>query len=1353
MKKYNFYLILLLCIRLYSQNDTFAFSHLSVFDGLSQGIITVIRQDHLGQMWIGTRDGLNKYDGTKITIYRREANNANSLSNDHILAIEEDSEGYLWIGTHNGLNRYDPKTDTFTRYTNSLEANTLKNATIWCIYERPNGKIWMGTDNGIAIFDKENNTFSTYLYDDVFHRGLRINSILETDKGELFLGSIAGLIRIKEDKRAGYLFEYLEGCQNIFIEHIIEGKANNLLIATRHHSVKSYNLTTGTFRSYFDGMKFKEENKSYRKLLFDEQGRLWIGANKGLFIVDKNKNVIHLKENSFDKKGLSTNSIKSLFRDRDGAIWIGTFYGGVNIWDKTNNNFKHIPENKEGFGLNSSVVSSFAKCGNNIVYGTEGGGINLYNLKTNTYKYVTTSNSNIKSNTIKSLLYTKDSILWAGTLKEGIDFYDVKKGKLLKNYISKDLDDILKGESVYALEDDDKGNVYIGTFGRGLFKYNIDTKEILSSTSLENSNNKLSSQIIRSILVDYKGNIWAGTEKGLNKITPDGHIRNYFYNASQKHGERVLNMYEDNDKQLWISIKSEGLYKFDGKVFTHITLLPEEPYEPSIHSILKDEEGNLWLSTNRGVIRYNEYTESKTLYAKAEKGFITNAFNNNAGILIGHSAFYFGGADGVTYFNSDEISTKGKSAKVILTNFSIRGNKTNKDDCLRIAGTTTLYTKSVDLDYNQGNFNISFSVPNFINANDNKYRYRLQNVEKEWNISKTGLASYTIQNAGNYIFEVTAANPDGSWNDTITQLQINVAPAPWLTWWAFLIYGIIVGAVFYFYVRILKSKEQLKHTLSLEQVEAERSKELNQTKLQFFTNISHEFRTPLSLILGPLQQIIENYQGSSTVYKQLKVIENNASRLLELINRLMDFRKLENKIFNLEATNDNIVKFLNEIYLSFLEYAKVEGYAFEFKSSDNEIMLYFDRKKLERLVYNLLSNAFKYTPKGNKIELQVVRDDKHVIIKVKDTGIGIEHINLNKVFDRFFEVKPSHRPNDDFRKGTGIGLAIAKDIVSLHKGEIKVESEGINKGATFIVKLPLGKAHLEHTIKNENSAFSEDISQYLVQVQHVNTDEEHIREVTEDSDRATILIVEDNKQLRHFIKTLLSSTYKVLEAEDGAVAFNMAKKKAPDLIISDVVMPNMTGTALCTALKNEIRTSHIPIILLTSRTALIYKLEGLEQGADDYISKPFNVNELKLRVSNLLKSREKLREKFKDQDSFDDSATLTSSHDEELYKKAIKLVKENIGNDAFDIAFFASELGVSRTMLFTKIKAWSNYTPNEFINHFKMKLAAQLLEQGHLNISQISYRVGFKTTKHFRKCFNKKYGQNPSEYACRFTSA
>ncbi len=1361
LKMRNSYILFLwfqlICIVGNTQETIFKLKNISTSNGLSQSSVIAIHQDKLGQIWLGTRDGLNRYNGSDFTVFRNSSTDSLSISNNDILSIEGDSEGNIWIGTYNGLNCYNPINNKFTKYFHANNDVTLSNNTVWCVKEIKE-EIWIGTSNGLSVFDKKTKKISTYFSSVKNINGLADNyvlSIIETKKGEVYLGTSKGISKLTSRKNGTLSFQTLKHEKyntDIFVQDIIEDKKGDLWIGTKTKGLLKYN----PFLKKFIEDLPKIDDVDIRSIAIDKEETIWVGAYSGLSTITKdglvNKPLTDQDENSNLVK------IKSIYTDRKGSVWIGTYYKGVSIWDISNVNFTSINKNSSKKGLSFDVISSIETDKEGLIYlGTEGGGITILNTKNEIKGYLNTKiTKQLTNDNVKSLFFSKEGILWIGTFTGGLSKYNVKTEKFENAHISKKLQNVLEQYGVYAIKGAGDNILWLGTFGKGIIKYNTKTNEFFEVGNQEITGKTLSNKRVRSILVDSNKNIWVATQSGLNRIVAlnseknEYSLEHFFFDNEILAGDDILALFEDSKQRIWVGTKAKGLFLFDGTTFKSIEIKEGNTKITSVHSILEDSKGNFWLSSNQGIVNYNFLDNSVVIYDQTD-GLAGNEYSDNAALKLRGDRFYFGGLQGVTYFKPNNIAINLYSPQVLLSNLKIKNETVDVNSDQQILKETITYTKTLVLDYDKANFSINFSIPNFINSTNNQYSYRLVGLENEWITTFNTEANYTIQNPGTYFFEVKGANNDGVWNTTPTTLKIIVKPAPWRSWWAFTLYGLLIALSLYGLYWVMKSKAKLKHELELEHFEAKRNEELNNSKLQFFTNISHEFRTPLTLILGPLQQILSNYNGSNSMYKKLLVIEGSANHLLQLINRLMDFRKLENNQFSLEAAEGNIVKFLREIFLSFSEFAKDSGYTYTLNTSDEEILVYYDRYKLERVFYNLISNAFRYTPEGGEISLNIIKKDTEIFVEVEDTGVGIEEEYLDKIFDRFFEISIHKNPHKSYNKGTGIGLSIAKNIVKLHKGSLKVQNK--EQGVIFSVALPLGKSHLAENEIIEDFKISDDVTQYAEQL---NTPEiivdEDVNDLVLSDEKFTVLIVEDNKPLRSFIKNLLKKEYNVLEAENGKIALKKALKFVPDLIVSDVVMPEMVGTELCAEIKENLKTSHIPVILLTSRSSLIYKFEGLESGADDYISKPFNLKEFKLRIKNLLDSTQRLKNKFSSEDNLTPSEITVSSIDEELLKKAIKIVEEHISDESFDIPFFCETLGISRTLLFTKIKAWTNFTPNEFIHEIRLKRAAQLLEQNKINVSQICYKVGFKNPKYFSKCFQKKYGITPTQYINKFTN-
>jgi len=1334
-------------VSLFAQHSAFDFIHFYASDGLSQSSVIAISQDHNRLMWFGTRDGLNQFDGKEFKIFRSVLEDSTTISNNDILDLATAENGDLWIGTTNGLNRYDPNKEVFQRYyqqpnnSSSLTSNTIRALLI------NKEQVWIGTSDGLCILDLKTKAFRNF--QDTPYQSLngQIMEIAKDSNGSVWIGTSNGLVIISQDDAGQMSIQEIDQLKNVNIQ-AINVLNNKLYLGTKSQGLKILNIETKELTQEIKAPQLA--NNDIRALKRDAAGNLWIGTYSGLDIFTTDEQIIHLVNDENDDNSLSKNTIKSLFLDHQGAMWVGTYYGGINYWNPFNFNFRSLEKSRKGTGLSYNVVSAIESYESNLYMATEGGGITVIDRNKN-YSYIKNETSKLPSKNIK-ILMRDEAIMLIGTFNAGLSFYNLKTKSIDKTL---NTDNSLPHNSVYGLAQS-KDYYWIGTFGGGLVKYSKASKNISTYQKISGSNS-LSDNQVRVVFTDKTEGIWVGTQNGLNFISntlldaENISFQTYLYNPASQSGEDVLCIYQDSSDRLWVGTKENGLYLKTSKQFELIKLFSDIPNASNtVHSIEEGTNGDLWISSNNGILRYNPDTGEKQLFQESD-GLISNEFNSNASFKDTNNTLYFGSPQGITYFSPEQMKYNFYAPKVVLTDFHLNGKKVKPLDITGILTTALSTTETIALAYDQSTFSVRFAMPNYVNPRKNSYSYRLKGLS-EWTNSTSNIASYTVQEAGEYTFEVKGQNNDGEWSSQITALTIKVSPAPWRTPWAFAGYTLLIITAIYFLAKTIQTRDKLENDLMLEHESNEREKLVNKLKLQFFTNISHEFRTPLTLILGPLQQIIAEYRGSSKLYKQIITVEKNANQLFKLINQLMDFRKLENNESKLATAEGNIVKFTKEVFVSFQNHAKNEGYKFNFTSGSDELLIYYDRDKMERVLYNIISNAFKFTSKKGSINISISDHLETISITVSDSGAGIESIELPRIFDRFYQVHDSNFTTAQV-KGTGIGLALVKGLVALHSGTVAVKSEGLGKGASFVINLPKGSNHLESNEIIENFRDSENLERYTEYLKFESPNE---LEKTIDSPATKfskkLLIVEDNPELRNFIVSLLNE-YTILEAANGREGLEMAIRELPDLVISDVMMPEMDGIALCASIKEDIRLSHIPVILVTARTSLLFKYEGLESGADDYINKPFDIRELKIKVKNMISVTENLKNRFRDEKSITPSEVTLSSVDEELMKRAIKIVDANISNEFLDVLLFCTELGVSRTMLFTKLKTWTNLTPNEFIFGMRMKRAARLLEQGKVSVSSVCFEVGYKNPKYFSKSFQKYHGITPSKYAAKFKAA
>jgi len=1363
LKKKHFLIILLVFLRFHvtAQTPAIQFKHLTTADGLSQSSVIAITQDAQGMIWFGTRDGLNRYDGNKIKVFRNDPSNPNSLSNNDILDLAIDGEGNLWIATYNGLNRYDLENENFTRYISS-EKNQLSNNTIWSIDILATDQILVGTSNGLNDFNPSTGIFKPYFHRPEDASSISHNHILDihTDsENQTWVGTEDGLNKLIKAKDGSFTFQLIPlssiGTSSDFIQVIREDRNNVIWVGTKYSGLYGLSLSGKVLQQYTSGNSTDHiVDNNVRALAIDLQERLWVGTYSGVSRLEKDGTFTSAQNIPHVQNSLYENKVKSIFCSNKGSVWVGTYYGGVNMWDEANFNFNLIQQQENNLGLASNVISSIVEDDHYLYFASEAMGISAYNRETQVFTYFDTKSSGLRSNNIKSLRWNPlTEELWVCTFDAGLNIFNPRFPKAVRVIDTKSG---LSHNSVYDIVPLDDQEWLIATFGGGINVYNSTTGRVKWIVSSVADPRSLTDNQVRVIQKDSKGNIWIGTQHGLNLLSAADiaskqfRFTRYLYNTETKTGEDILCISEGSNQTLWVGTKETGLHKWTGNGLVSIELFAsDEAQSQGIQSIEEDNNGLLWISSSNGIFRYNPANNTSTLFEESD-GLVSNEFNNSASILSKNGTLYFGGPHGVTWFQPEMLQSNTYTPPVLLTGLKVNSKRIFPGDQTNILSKTASQTTAIQLAYDQANFTLEFALPSFVNAGKNEFVYRMIGLEDEWNRSASTEVAYVIQNPGTYVFEIKGVNSDGLVSTEVTRLQVVVHPAPWRSLWAFLLYGFVIAGALIGLYWMIKSKARLKYELDLEHKINLQQQELNQNKLQFFTNISHEFRTPLTLILGPLEDLIHDYRGSSAAFKKLKVMQQSASQLLKLVNQLMEFRKIENQQATLEVAEGNIVRFVYEIFLSFRILANTGNYTYTFNKSSETIKIYFDRDKLERVVYNLLSNAFKFTPDGGEITILIEENETAVLIYVRDSGQGIPPSNLHKIFDRFYQVPdPTYHPEKS--RGTGIGLALSKGIVDLHKGSLTVISEPA-KGSEFCIRLKKGTEHLEESQIIRDFKDSEDFSCYHAEISDEPglKDNFDINRFIRLEDRLTILVTEDNDMVRNFIVAVLAEEYNILEARDGQQGLQMATQETPDLIISDVMMPVMDGIEFCLQTKGNIKTSHIPFILLTARTSLIFKYEGLESGANEYITKPFNVRELKLKVKNLLLFVQSLKKKFKESNLIVPAEITITSMDEALLKKAIGIVENNIGNEFLDVALFAEELAVSRTTLFTKINAWTGMTPNEFILSMRMKRAAQLLELGKLSIAQVAYKVGFTDPKYFSKSFNKYHGVSPSTYCEKF---
>ncbi|MCW2120943.1 two-component regulator propeller domain-containing protein [Flavobacterium sp. 7A] len=1392
-------LLILNTATIYSQKKN-AFIHLTTENGLSQSDVNTVFQDSHGFMWFGTHDGLNKYDGYNFTVYNPILNNDKSISSNLIWDIVDDVKGNLWIGTTGGgLNCFDTKTETFTQFKNKIgDFNSISSNTISTLLRDKKNRLWIATKNGVNMLDL-NKPISSPIFNHISinmskmgssFEGNIISCFLEDNKGNIFIGGPAGLFKLNHDNQGELFFQYIDlGGQlaNLGIRAMAQDDYGKFIFA----GINGLYIQTNS-----DNLnKFDKIHDGYFSNLLTTKGYIWAGSPLGLYRFENSSEFTLPKEINFytnDLKNpdfsLSKNDIKSLFVDKAGMLWVGVNGGGVNKFDPNIKKFKHIKKDLNPNSITNDKIRAIFEDSNGYLWiGTEGGGLN-YSVKADA-EYTNFKKINSPTAKVFALAEVQEGktkkLLIGGEFLYGLYSLDITNPNSISPNLAKPVDGI--NLSVFSILVDSNKNVWIGTYGKGISRWlatktpGVYTKDILYENA--NDPNSISSNIIRSIYEDKKGNIWFGTGDGLCELdksqvrlkkprfTIYKNIPNTPSSLSQNY---ILSLYQSQKGDLWVGTFGGGLNKLipsDGNSPVHFKNYTEEEGLPSnvIKGIQEDEFSNLWISTNKGLSRFNPKSERFKNY-DVNDGLQSNEFSELSFYKRKNGEMLFGGVNGFNAFFPNQIKDNLIPSRTVLTSLSIFNKPIGTGDIFdgRVILPESISTiKEIELKYSENSFSIEFAALHYSAPRKNQFAYKLEGFNDDWVYTsfKNRLATYTNLSPGTYNLLVKSSNNDGVWNQSPTELTIIITPPFWRTNFAYFIYLLGIIGLLYLYRRFTIISSTQKHQLELEHLEKENHEEIHRLKLEFFTNISHEFRTPLTLIKGPLDYLISKGEtiGQKEVNDQYGLMHKNTNYLLRLVNQLLDFRKMEYGKMNLNLSKSDIVTFLKEVGEPFQFLSHKKQISFEINASKDHILSWFDPDAVEKITNNLLSNAFKFTPENGIIKLDIfdgidfIKPDfieftldqaNFIVIQLKDSGPGVPAHRIQHIFERYYtEIDINNKKNT---KGTGIGLSFTKNLVELHQGFIHVKSDSEN-GTTFYVWLPKNKEVFHeneslnfHEVFEANDFISqEDAESHAISVMDDIADQNISRSR---SKLPVLLIVDDNADIRSFIKKGLGEKYYIYEAENGKIGLEMAKKHMPNIVITDLMMPIMDGIELCNQLKSTQETSHIPVIVLTAKTSQEKEIEGLKNGADAYIRKPFNLELLELKISNILKHREELRKRFNRDITLQPNEVTITSSDENFLKQAIDIVEKHMMDTEFSVEMLVKEMNISRSNLYLKIKELTGLSSSEFIRNIRLKRAVQLFEKSDYSVKEIMYMTGFNTASYFSKCFKKQFGVIPSKY-------
>lgn len=1349
--------LLLLSVWAFAQSDRYNFSRLDMHAGLSNNQVKAILKDPDGFLWFGTMSGLNRYDRYSCRVFRKKHNDSSSLKDNNVISLYELPDRKMWVSTRGGACIYNPDTEKFdANDLNYLHLLGLPPGTIATIIKGDSGRYWfLYNDLGLYLYSATDKKIKPFRQQHALHPSERITSVKETKDGKLWLVYQNGFLQEYDITLGKVIFS------STALQEQHKGNNPNSLFIDSDGDIWIWCYTYGVFLFHPQDNTIRQFNKNsfssrlssevVSQVVQDNNGLIWIGTDHGgITLIDKKNNfrTSYLLNDPKDSKSLSHNSITTLYKDDDGIIWLGAYKQGVNYF---NSNIVQFPYYHDQ-GLNTKSlqyddVNRFVEDRlGNIWIGTNGGGLIYFDRKNNTFKqylHDTNNKNSLSANVVVSLWLDHKDILWIGTYLGGLDSFD---GKKFTHYRHDDQDSLsLSDDRVWEIMEDREHNLWIGTLGGSLNRFNRKTNKFDHYKSRAGFS---LFDYIFAILQDNKGNLWIGSNDGVavldkNKSTP------VFYkhtnNKNSLSNDVVSCILEDSKGRIWLGTP-EGLNLFneqtkDFQIFTTADGLPDNV----ILSILEDNHQTLWFSTPNGLCnaipKQNGNGLTFSIISYDESNNLQNReFNDNAALKTRAGELIFGGPFGFNIINPDKIKRPAYHPKIVFTSLLVLNKSVVPGELVnkRILLPQSLSKlQHIDLKYKENVFSIEFASLDFGGNTYDKYAYMLEGFNSDWFYTDGNQrkATYTNLNPGNYVFKVKVLNRDGSWSGVKT-LQINIEPPFWKSPIAYIIYVLIAAGLFLLARRITLDRIHMRFEVQQQRRETERAHALEQLKTKFFTNVSHEFRTPLTLIIAPLDKIIKHTTDEEQV-RQLNLVQRNAKRLLNLVNQLLDFRKMEVQEIKLHPSIGDIVRFCEDISQSFMDIAEKKKIQFSFSSDIDSLEIYFDKDKIEKILFNLLSNAFKYTYDNGVVSVNLIyhppvnnEGDGTLAIEVKDTGIGIPASQHEKIFERFFQTEV---PESMVNQGTGIGLAITKEFVKLHNGIITVKSEP-DHGSCFTVSLPAKRIY-ESSARTVTTPLPAENAEQII-----------FEESKKGDKKKTILIVEDNEDLRFYLKDNLKGEYHIEEATNGKEGWEKIKLLNPDLVVSDIMMPLMDGIELARKIKTETPTAHIPIILLTAMGSEEKQLEGLKTGVNDYITKPFTFEILASRINNLLAQQKVLQKRFQKQIDVNPGEVTITPVDEKFLKQALDAVEKQIDNPDFSVEDLSREMCMSRVTLYRKIVSLTGRSPLEFIRSIRLKRAVQLLNKSGMSIAEIAYEVGFNDPKIFSKFFKEEFNVLPSQY-------
>ncbi|GBU06953.1 hybrid sensor histidine kinase/response regulator [Bacteroidales bacterium] len=1280
-------------------------------------------------MWFGTKDGIGRYDGYSFKIFRNEIGNERSLRNNFISSLYEDIEGNIWIGTEEGLAIYDPKDESLTSFYKKTREGHEITQSVKDIKSDAEGNLWFAADwKGVFSY----NIGSKELFFHPIPSEFNARSICFDRENKIWLGTNKGGLCLFNEKTGAFDAYLARGLNKDMLSQDIsllyQDSYNNLLIGSADKGVQKLSAIDGEVSPLVQD----EEMQSLfvRSIIRVDDKELWISSESGIYVYNtKNGSYTHIVHDQYDSHSLSDNAVYSLYKDREGGIWAGSYFGGLNYYPPQNSAFsRHYPRNKSSM-IKGKRIREFQQDTHGALWiGTEDEGLNYYSPSTGLAKNFSPLGrpGDISYHNIHGLMVDGNN-LWIGTFMHGLDVMDMKTQRVIRHYDKTDDSLSLSDKNIFALYKDISNNIWVGTTG-GLSLYNRQQDNFTKVDFIGNS-------FIYDIFQSQDGLLWfASFGSGLFRYNPrTTEWKSFRHNAKDSTSlaqDKIISIFEDSNNLLWFATEGGGISQYHAKDETFTSFTTEDGLPSNIiYKILEDKAGLLWMTSNNGLIRFNPKNKELKIFT-TNNGLLGDQFNYKSGIKTADGRLYFGCLNGFISFDPSTFVENRYIPPVVITDFYLLNKEVEVGTENSPLKQSITYTDSIELNYKQSSFSFAFAALSFAVPTKNKYQYILQGFEKEWNtMAQKQKVTYSNLPPGKYTFRVKASNSDGLWNENSRDVFVVIRPPFFQTGIAYMTYLIATLSIVVFLISTYRRRMERKNKDRLEQFENEKERELYNAKISFFTNIAHEIRTPLTLIKGPLEHILQEQLDVEEQKEHLQIIERNTNRLLDLSNQLLDFRKTEIEGFRLNYVKTDISRLIKETHSRFKPSAMRRGLNMTIEIPQDSFFADVDQEALTKILSNLFNNALKYAKSEILLTLFIeIENSNEFLIRISSDGNLIKNSEKEKIFEPFYQLEETE--GNRIKSGTGLGLPLARSLAELHHGSLKMD-ESLEHANVFLLKLPIKQENVV-ALKESDSLKQESDSSYF--------------EDSGQDSKLTILLVEDDNEMRQFIYNRLKDIYCVRKAKNGLEALETLQKEIVDLVISDVMMPLMDGLQLCSEIKSNVNFSHIPIILLTAKVGLEPRIEGLSAGADAYVDKPFSMDHLLAQISNLLANRLTVKKAFMNlpQQAID-SIALTNA-DENFLFRVSDIIHKNLADKHFKIEMLAEDLGMSRSSLHRKIRGISELTPSDFISLIRLKKAAELLAEGSYRINEVCHIVGFSSSSYFSKSFKKQFGMSPKDY-------